>query len=259
MNQMPDRSQFAVDDGLLTPPKLQPLRALRAFAKLVEDKEDTSQVFEIIQALSGSSLRKNYYRMLRTAKGGAQAYAHIELAPYFDDETWLAQFREGTVGAAYRAFRAERDLTVEGLAMEAMKVNDGVEAPHPIAWMARRLRDTHDLWHTLTGYGTDALGEACLLGFTNGQVPNGGVAFIAVGAANEFRKIGQPYPYVRAIWEGYRLGKKAARLIDEDYLSLLAEPLEDARRRLRLEPPRIYLSIPAEHRNRFGDEPALAA
>ncbi|HEX5775622.1 MAG TPA: Coq4 family protein [Caulobacteraceae bacterium] len=258
MNQIPDRSQFAIDDAMLTPPKLQPLRALRAFAKLVEDKEDTAQVFEIIQALSGTSLSKNYNRMLRTPKGGVQAYAHIELAPYFDDETWLAQFGEGTVGAAYRAFRAERDLTVEGLAMEAAKVNEGVEAPHPIAWMARRLRDTHDLWHTLTGYGTDALGEACLLGFTHGQVPNGGVAFIATGAANEFRKIRQPYPYVRAIWEGYRLGKKAERLIDEDYLKLLAEPLEAARQRLRLTAPQTYLSIPAEYRNRFGDEAQAA-
>lgn len=259
MNQIPDRSQFAVDDTMLTPPPLQPVRALRAFAKLVEDKEDTSQVFEIIQALSGSSLRKNYYRMLGTAKGGAQAYSGIELAPYFDDESWLAQFPEGTIGAAYRAFRAERDLTVEGLAQEAMKVNDGVEAPHPIAWMARRLRDTHDLWHTITGYGTDALGEASLLGFTYGQVPNGGIAFIAIGAANEFRKLRQPYPYARSIWEGYRHGKKAARLIDEDYLKLLAEPLEDARRRLKIETPRTYLSIPAEHRNRFGEQMAQAA
>ena len=258
MNQMPDRSQFVIEDGMLAPPKLQPVRALRAFARLVEDKEDTSQVFEIIQALSGSSLRKNYNRMLSTAKGGVQAYAHIELSAYFDDETWLAQFGEGTVGAAYRAFRAERDLTVHGLAMEAAKVNEGVEAPHPIAWMARRLRDTHDLWHTLTGYGTDALGEACLLGFTHGQVPNNGVAFIATGAANEFRKTRQPYPYVRAIWEGYRLGKRAARLIDEDYLKLLAEPLESARQRLRLTPPRIYLSIPAGFRNRFGDEAQAA-
>jgi ubiquinone biosynthesis protein COQ4 len=253
MNQIPDRSQFTVDEGMLEPQRLQPIRAMRAFAKLVEDKEDTRQVFEIIQALTGSSLRKNYDRMLRTVKGGAQAYSGIELAPYFDDESWLAQFGEGTIGAHYRAFRAERDLTVEGLAMEAAKVNDGIEAPHPIAWLARRLRDTHDLWHTITGYGTDALGEASLLGFTYGQIPNGGVAFIAAGAAREFRKSGQPYPYVRAIWEGYRHGKQAGRLIDEDYLKLLAEPLEAARRRLNIQPPRTYLSIPAEHRNRFGE------
>lgn len=259
MNQIPDRSQFIVDDAMLTPPPLQPMRAIRAFAKLVEDKEDTSQVFEIIQALSGRSLRKNYDRMLNTSKGGAQAYSGIELAPYFDDESWLAQFGEGTVGAAYRAFRAERDLTVEGLAMEALKVNDGVEAPHPIAWLARRLRDTHDLWHTITGYGTDALGEASLLAFTYAQVPNNGIAFICFGAANEFRKLRQPYPYARSIWEGYRLGKQAGRLIDEDYLKLLGEPLEQVRKRLNIGRQDVYLSIPAEHRNRFGDPMAMAA
>jgi ubiquinone biosynthesis protein COQ4 len=253
MNQMPDRSAFATDNGLLTPPKLEPMRAIRAFSKLVQDKEDTSQVFEIIQALSGNSLQKNYYRMLGTAKGGAQAYARHELVQYFDDPDWLGQFKEGTIGAAYRAFRAERDLTVYGLAMEAAKVNDGVEAAHPIAWFARRIRDVHDLWHTITGYGTDALGEASLLGFTYAQVPNGGVGFITLGAANEFRKTKAPYPYGRAIWEAYQHGKRAERLVDEDYLALLGEPLEAARRRLKIEPPKTYLSIPAEYRNRFGE------
>lgn len=254
MNQAPDRSQFALEADNLGPRRLEPVRALRAFGRLVQDKEDTRQVFEIIEALSGNSLQKGYYRMLRSAKGGTQAYARLELSDYLDDPEWLGQFEEGSVGAAYRAFRAERDLTVYGLAAEAAKVNDGVEAPHPIAWYARRIRDVHDLWHTLTGYGTDALGEACLLGFTHAQAPNGGVAFIAVGAANEFRKTGMPYPYGRAIWEGYRLGKRAEPLICEDYLTLLAEPLEAARKRLKLEPPMTYLSIPLQYRNRFGDQ-----
>ncbi|HEX6859195.1 MAG TPA: Coq4 family protein [Caulobacteraceae bacterium] len=252
MNQMPDRSAFVTDDGLLSPPKLEPMRAIRAFGKLVQDKEDTSQVFEIIQALSGDSLRKNYLRMLGTAKGGAQAYARHELADWFDNEEWLGQFKEGTVGAAYRAFRLERDLTVYGLAAEAAKVNEGVEAAHPIAWFARRIRDVHDLWHTITGYKTDALGEACLLAFTFAQVPNNGVAFITLGAANEFRKTKMPYPYGKALWEGYRHGKRAERLIDEDYLSLLGEPVEQVRRRMKIETPKIYLSIPPEYRNRFG-------
>ena len=105
MNQMPDRSQFAVDDGLLSPPRLQPIRALRAFAKLVEDKEDTAQVFEIIDALSGKSIQNGYNRMLRTQKGGEQAYARLELAEYFDDPEWLGKFGPVTVGAAYRDFR----------------------------------------------------------------------------------------------------------------------------------------------------------
>lgn len=258
MNQMPDRTQFAFDDGLLSPPKLQPMRALRAFARLVEDKEDTSQVFEIIEALSGKSIQKGYGRMLRTQKGGEQAYARLELADYFDDPEWLAKFPEGTIGAAYRAFRQERDLTILGLAQEAAKVNNRVEAPHPIAWYARRIRDVHDLWHTVTGYKTDALGEASLLAFTFGQLGNGALAFIAAGAANEFRKSGYPYPYGKAILEGWRHGRAAARLIDEDYLALLGEPVEAARERLKIATPSIYLSIPPEARDAYSDQ-SLAA
>ena len=36
-------------------------------------------------------------------------------------------------------------------------------------WMGERLRDIHDLFHVITGYGRDALGELCLLAFTNAQ------------------------------------------------------------------------------------------
>lgn len=246
------------DSGPLEALKLQPVRAFRAFAKLVEDKEDTAQVFEIIEALSGRSLINGYNRMLRTERGGEQAYRRHELAAYFDDPQWLAQFPEGTVGAAYRAFIAQRGLTVQGLAEEAAKVNDRVEAPHPVAWYARRLRDTHDLWHTLTGYGTDALGEASLLAFTFAQTRNGAIAFIAIGAARQFQKSGHPYPYGKAILEGWRRGRASKRLVDEDYLALLAEPLDAARARLNLPQPQTYLSVPVAARNAFNDMPLAA-
>ena len=145
-----------------------------------------------------------------------------------------------------------------GLAQEAAKVNDSVEAAHPIAWYARRIRDVHDLWHTITGYKTDALGEASLLAFTFGQLGNGALAFIALGAANEFRKSGLPFPYGKSILEGYRHGRAAKRLIDEDYLALLGEPVEQVRQRLNIATPSIYLSIPPEARNAYRDQPLAA-
>jgi ubiquinone biosynthesis protein COQ4 len=242
----------------IAPPRLEFGRAFRAFAKLVEDKEDTVQVFEIIQALSGKSLQNGYQRMLMTEKGGRQAYLRHELGQYFDDPEWLGRFPEGTVGAAYRAFRAQRGLTVHGLASESAKVNEQVDAAHPVAWYARRIRDVHDLWHTLTSYGTDALGEASLLAFTYDQTKNGAVAFIAAGAAREFSKSGHPQPYAKAILEGWRRSRRAARLLDEDYLELMAEPVDAARARLGLPAPRIYGSIPPEARNAYRDFPLAA-
>ena len=39
-----------------------------------------------------------------------------------------------------------------------------------------RLRDMHDLWHVLTGYGMDEAGEAANLAFNLGQIWSLGIA-----------------------------------------------------------------------------------
>jgi ubiquinone biosynthesis protein COQ4 len=246
-------------DGLLAPLPIRPLEALRAFNRLKEDKEDTRQVFEIIRALTGRSLQRAYGRMLQTENGGRQAYLAQELAPLLDDPAWMAQFGPGSVGATFREFSAQRGLSVYGLAQDASAVDDRVEAEHPIAWFARRVRDVHDVWHVLTGYGTDVVGEACILGFTYAQIRNPGVALIALGAAREFSRRYKGPPYMKAVLEGYRMGRRAKPLICEDYQVLLAEPLEKARARLNIGRLAVYNSIPYEARETFLVEAGLIA
>ncbi len=140
--------------------RMEPGRALRAFRRLVADKEDTGQVFHIMRALAGRSFPRGYARLLRTSEGGRQAALAVEFADRLHDAEWLRSLPEGSVGAAYRAFVAPRNLSAYGLAEESRKLPDAdVDAQHPVAWYARRLRDVHDVWHVLTGYGADALGE----------------------------------------------------------------------------------------------------
>src|ERR1700728_2143039 len=78
--------------------------ALKALRRLLNDKEDTGQVFEIMGALNGDSTMKNYRRLLETPQGGRLAYEHVELAERLMDDGWLDTFAPGTVGAAYRDF-----------------------------------------------------------------------------------------------------------------------------------------------------------
>src|SRR5690606_18040718 len=75
--------------------RLEPLTALRAFGRLLRDKEDTAQVFEIMRALSGRSIARGYDRLLGTMEGGRQAFLREELAHRLDDPDWLARFRPG--------------------------------------------------------------------------------------------------------------------------------------------------------------------
>ncbi|HVT25969.1 MAG TPA: Coq4 family protein [Rhizomicrobium sp.] len=234
---------------------LQPLHALRALRKLIANKEETVHVFEIIKALSGKSIFNGYQRMLTIPEGARQAYLRPEMAAKLSDDAWLATFAPGTVGAHYREFINLRSFAADGLVGESRKASDtaDVDSAHPVAWYARRIRDIHDIWHVLTGYRTDTLGEASILAFTHGQVKNRGVAFIVMAAAFEMTR-SHPHPqYIRAMLEGYRHGKAAKWLPAEDYDALFAEPLEAARKRLNIQAPVIYESVPLEARNAYRD------
>jgi ubiquinone biosynthesis protein COQ4 len=202
-------------------PRRQWIVALKALRRLLNDKEDTGQVFEIMGALNGDSTMKNYRRLLETPQGGRVAYEHVELAERLMDDAWLDTFATGTVGAAYREFVRSENISAEGLAEISRARQSKVEQAHPHAWFGRRTRDSHDIWHILSGYHRDGLGEACLVAFSYAQTRSLGWAVIAMGAALRPRR-GPKHPYVRAIWQGYTRGKAAAWLAGEDYVPLIS-------------------------------------
>ncbi len=234
-------------------PRVRPLRALRAFRRLLADKEDTQQVFEIMQALNGRSTARGYRRLLTTVEGGRLAYRRLELNSVLNEGAYLDRFRAGTVGAAYRDFMRSENLSAEGLAQESRKAAERRGAPvdleHPMAWFGRRIRDTHDIWHTLTGYGRDGLGELCLVAFSYAQTGSLGWAFIAVGGCLRSLQERGGWRAVAAVWQAYRNGRRAAWLPGEDFERILAEPVDAARARLNIAPPDRYLAIPEARRN----------
>jgi ubiquinone biosynthesis protein COQ4 len=232
-------------------------KALAALRRLLADKEDTTAVFEIMRALNGDTIKKGYDRLLTVPDGGRMAYEARELAPRLMDDAWLDSFAPGSVGAAYRDFIRSENLSAEGLAEVSRTTGDDIEVKHPYAWFGRRNRDVHDLWHVLSGYHRDVLGEACLVAFSYAQTKGLGWALIAVGAVLRSRK--GDYPYPKAIWQGYQRGKAAAWLLGEDYERLMAEPLEAARKRLNITPATLYNAIPPEARDTVLPATQMAA
>jgi ubiquinone biosynthesis protein COQ4 len=231
-----------------TSPKIQWGHALRSLRRLLNDKEDTTAVFEIMRALNGCSTAKGYLKLLETQQGGRIAYERPEFARLLMDDAWLDSLPEGSVGAAYRHFIRSEQISAEGLVEISRQGAPAVDEQHPYAWMGRRTRDVHDIWHILSGYHRDGLGEACLVAFSYAQTKGLGWALIGLGAASRARKA-KTYPYVKAIWQGYQRGKAAKWLLGEDYERLMAEPLDSARRRLNITPATIYNSIPPEARD----------
>lgn len=223
-------------------PKRRPLKAWRHMQKLIADKEDTAQVFHIIEALNGNSTRRDFDRFVRTQSGKQLLKQRAFLPDLLDDHAPLKALPKGTVGRTYVDFMEREGLTANGLVEESLAQRDMHERfDDDLLWYVNRLRDTHDMYHILTGYGRDALGEDSLLGYTHSQHGGLGIRFIAYMGNREIAKEAPKEARVKDVLaEGRRNGKLAKRIVDQDIEALLNQPLEDVRERLNISEPVLY-------------------
>ncbi|MFN3864394.1 MAG: Coq4 family protein [Erythrobacter sp.] len=219
-----------------------PLKVLHHFGKLVENKEDTEQVFHIIEATKGKRSHALAHAFIRSPEGQRFMAEGVDIPAMLDDHARWADCGPNSVAAHYIAFMKREGLSAAGLVAESHKWAPPESLPKDqTQWYFDRLRDTHDLFHVLTGYGRDALGEACLLGFSYEQNHNKGILFIAYAGARQIKKVsGTRAPLFAAIKEGRRLGKVAAKIAHQDIVALMREDIGAARARLNIGTPDIY-------------------
>ena len=219
-----------------------PLKVLHHFGKLVEDKEDTEQVFHIIEAIKGKRSHAQANAFIRSPEGQRFLRDAVDIPAMLDDHARWADCGPKSVAAHYIAFMKREGLSAAGLVAESHKWAPPESLPRDLTqWYFDRLRDTHDLFHVLTGYGRDALGEASLLGFSYEQNHNKGILFIAYAGARQIKKVsGTKAPLFAAIKEGRRLGKAAAKIAHQDIAALMREDITEARARLGIGKPEVY-------------------
>ncbi len=211
-------------------------RAWRALRRLIADPERTEEVFELIHALSGRSGERLFRRFRSTPDGRRLLEAQPSLLAALSDRARLAALPAGSLGRAYAEFMSEEELDAGGLADAAAAVPDRDDAPDAEhRWFFDRLRDMHDLWHVVTGYGRDVAGEAANLAFTYAQTRNRGVGAIVVAAAFVGPKAGLRWQ--RYLLQAWRRGRRAAALPMAAWEELLPLPLEEVRAHLRIQAP----------------------
>jgi len=238
-------------DGFPLPPTLpvRPVHALVSVIRLIRNKEDTRQVFETVQALAGASGKNLFKKFVATPYGRRVVSEPVRLEKILSNRDWLRAMPEGSLGRAYLAFMEGENLTPEGLLGAAGEAGIDYVCDTQFEEFRRlflHLSVSHDLWHVLTGYGRDALGELCNLAFTYQQTRNPGFRLIiAIGLMAQKREAMRA-PLIKAVMEGRRMGKGADFILKHDVEALLPLPLEEARRKLGMIAPEIYKAVPAD-------------
>lgn len=237
---------FAKDGTVLLHPdrpeaKYRPLRALQNFRMLMRDKEDTAAVFRIFESLPSKDFLPRIADLVVSEKGEYLRSTEPYLPEILDDHAMMRRTPKGSLAHAYCDFMESEGLSAAGLVAESERAGRP-RFPDLVEWYINRTRDTHDMFHILTGYGRDALGEASVLLFTHGQMPSQGHLLIGYAGAANIRNMVKPSkaPVMRAVREAHRIGKGAPQLIAQPIRQLLERPLAEVRAEMKIPEPVQY-------------------
>lgn len=199
--------------------------AVAALRRLLADPEATDQVFVLYVALNAESFPKVLERFLAEPDGPALLHEKPAIDSRSVDFDRLLALPDTTLGGAFA-----RHMRDNGLSPDVFQRPPG--APEDIAYLAQRLRQSHDLWHVVTGYSTSVVDELALQAFTWSQIRAPGPLVLSVAGALRWG-LADRSVFAR-VFEGYRRGRRARPLLALRWEDLWEEDLTALRRRLGL-------------------------
>jgi ubiquinone biosynthesis protein COQ4 len=218
-------------------------RGIAALRELLNEPERTEKAFEVFQFLDGDSEEKMFQRFLSSPDAARLLTTRPCLLAHLSDRKALLRLPAQSFGRAYVDYLDANRFEPGGLFKlkcelleKARREGEVFPELDPMRdWMRDRTIFLHDLWHVLTGYGTDELGEGALLYFTHAQVGGRANAIFITGIAIRTATAGEFHhlPYLAEAW---RRGRRAVWLTGLPYEDLLPLPLEEVRRRAGIVP-----------------------
>ena len=210
----------AVKLALNGTPRQKALAGLGALRRLLADPDDTVQVFLLGILVNGRYVPELLMKISADVEGAKLVHDKPAIDSSTVDWDRLRALPETTLGGAYARY-----LDDNGLDPDLFQAPPGL--PEPLKFIAQRIRQTHDLWHVLTGYRPDVPGELALQGFTFAQLRMPSALLIAT-----LGTLFKAPTHARRVLDGFRRGRDAKYLPVVRFETMWERDLEDVRREL---------------------------
>lgn len=151
--------------------------------------------------------------------------AELDLGP-------LRDLSDGTLGREFARFLDDNEIQLEGLAQPTPYTDGDVEA-----YLMRRIRQCHDLWHVLAGLGTAGHQEVLVHCFSIAQT---GLPFsliiISLGSLKHMVLEGRWRVLTHETRRAYRSGRDASSLLTAYWERRWSQPLSEVRKEFGILP-----------------------
>lgn len=201
------------------------VRVAKAVVRVMADSTKTHEIHRVEEITGRPRYRRIMKEMATTTEGQRLLAERPELSSDHVDYDYLRSLPETTLGGAYARHLDRNGLSADYQAAATRHVDDP-----DMAYLMRRFRQTHDVWHVLMGIGITGHEEVLTHWFTWGQLRLPVSAMIMFFGSLKHFVAERRWGIVRhGAMEAYRSGRDAAPLLGVVWEDLWEEPLEDVR------------------------------
>ncbi|MEO8700153.1 MAG: Coq4 family protein [Kofleriaceae bacterium] len=207
-------------------------RVGQAVVRVLGDSTKTHEIHRV-EEITG---RPRYRRLLRDLANSPEGQRLLadrpELSSDHVDYDQLRRLPATTLGGAYVRHLDGNGITADYQAAATRHVDDP-----DMAYLMRRFRQTHDVWHALLGIGITGHEEVLIHWFSFGQLQLPVSALIMVFGSMKHLLLERRWDAVRhSMLEAYRAGRDAAPLLGVCWEDLWELPLDEVRTRYHVAP-----------------------
>ncbi|MEM8494176.1 MAG: Coq4 family protein [Planctomycetota bacterium] len=204
------------------------IEELRGVVGLLRDPHDIQNIYKIEDGLLDTPSTCLAANFVRDQPGCAVMIEqrYLRNAPY--DMDALRSLPDGTLGREFARHLDEYDFDPQ-----YYRVN---EVTDDATYILARIRETHDIWHVVTGFYPTPIGEIGIKAVELAQVRRPMAAVLCAGAVLRYM-LRTPQRFgdlLASISAGYQMGLHSKPLFAEKWEQRWDQPVEDLRRAMNI-------------------------
>ena len=206
------------------------LETLKGILTMARNPESTESVFDIEDGLRDTEATRLAVEHVRKDPQMAAMIDERYLREEEHDLDVLIKLPAGTLGNAFAHHLVDKGFDPDYF--RKREVRDDVD------YILMRLRQTHDIWHVITGFDTDPIGELGVKAVEVAQTRRPMAAVVASGGLLRFL-LHEPEDLgkvLAAISAGYQMGIQSKLLLAQRWEQHWERPLAEWRNMLNLTP-----------------------